>query len=188
MESEKFLSERKKDVLTINTMIHELTEGLSLEDLNREPEPGKWSILVCIQHMNLYSEFYIPTFKNAINQGKSGNGHFSRGWFGGYSSRSMLPRQGKVRYRMRAFKDKDPGSVKLPIDVVDQFIKDQQEILNIIEGARKSSLSTRVPTTLKGIRFQFGDALEFFVNHELRHLEQIKRTRSAIVQRYEAVH
>src|SRR5690606_40473700 len=45
-------------------------QQLTVEQLNKRGTAGGWTILECIEHLNLYGDFYIPEIKNRISQAK----------------------------------------------------------------------------------------------------------------------
>jgi len=40
----------------------------SIDELNWKLEPKSWSALECIEHLNLYSNFYLPELKYRIKE------------------------------------------------------------------------------------------------------------------------
>jgi len=42
---------------------------LSEEDLNAKKDPSQWSILECLEHLNLYGDFYLPEIEKQLLQG-----------------------------------------------------------------------------------------------------------------------
>ncbi|MFN7982628.1 MAG: DinB family protein [Vicinamibacterales bacterium] len=48
-----------------------LTRGLTSEQFNWAPGPGRWSIGQCLEHLNITSERYIPVFKKAMEDGRA---------------------------------------------------------------------------------------------------------------------
>ena len=65
IQSSILLNDLKEKTLK---MIHQVEsfQQMSENELNRQPEENKWSILECVEHLNLYSDFYIEEFKSRI--------------------------------------------------------------------------------------------------------------------------
>lgn len=152
-------------------------KSLPAEVLNRKPDTVSWSVLECLEHLNLYGDFYLPEMENVIAKGgnKSG-GRFKSGWLGNYFAESMLPKNGKLK-KMKTFADKNPSGSKLTTDVLDRFIKQQNKMLELLKMAENVDL-TRLKThiTITGlIRLRLGDTLRFVVHHNERHLMQAER-------------
>lgn len=79
--------------------------------------------------------------------------------------------------KMKTFKDKDPLQAELDIFAIDRFIKQQKQMLRLLEMAGKRDLNRiKMPTTLgKWIKMRLGDILRFVVYHNQRHILQADR-------------
>lgn len=148
--------------------------------LTNNPNPDAWNALESIDHINRYSTFYIPAFKNAIAKSKHGlEPNYKPTWLGNKSAMDMLPIEDKLPRTMKTFKSKNPSLDGIGNDVIKQFVKDQTEYLTIIQSARKVSLDkTLCKTTLPLIKFKLGDALRFVIYHEVRHMLQAEKATS----------
>ncbi len=178
LESQQIISDLSSQV---KTLIH-LGSKMQSETnklLNTYPADGGWNILECFEHLNRYSQFYIPEFQKTIGSAKpKQSNYYKTGFLGNYSAVQMLPKDGVIANKMNTFKSKDPSLSATPVgaDVIDQFLSDQNQILDVLEKAKKVDLGkNKVKTTLPLIKFKLGDALRFFLNHELRHKVQIER-------------
>lgn len=153
-------------------------ETLSSSQLNWKPASDQWSILECLQHLNLYGEFYLPAIQKAIRQGKPAPAKhvFKSGLLGNYFAQSMLPKAGKVTNKMKTFKDKDPQRSQLPAHVLATFIQQQKDFLRLLQEARRVDLNqAKTPITLTSwIQLKLGDTFRFVINHHLRHFVQIE--------------
>ena len=150
---------------------------LSKDELSKRPAENAWSALECLEHMNLYGDFYIQEFHRAITQSKYPSERvFTSGWMGDYSAKSMIPKE-KLN-KMKTFKTKNPLGSKLNKEsTIDRFINQQKEILHILEKAKNVSLNrTKCNTTLPLFKFNLGDTLRFVIYHEERHLVQAKKS------------
>jgi hypothetical protein len=148
---------------------------LPLEKLTRKDSPESWSVLECLEHLNLYADFYNPAIRSAIENSKSvPTESFKSGWLGGYFAKSMLPKE-KFN-KMKTFKDKNPIYASLDSAVIDRFIAQQNEFLTLLNQAEKVNLNTaKTPVTIsKLIRLKLGDTFQFLVNHNIRHFEQLE--------------
>jgi len=85
----------------------------------------------------------------------------------------MLPKA-KLN-KMKTFKDKNPLNAPLDPSVIEVCIQQQIKMMELIERSRQVSLDIRVDTSLsKLLRLKLGDTFQFVINHNLRHMEQIK--------------
>ena len=61
------------------------------EVLNELPVDGGWSVFQCIEHLNLYSEHYIPALKSYSIKSASQSGlDYTPGWLWGRFANTML--------------------------------------------------------------------------------------------------
>lgn len=147
-------------------------------ELNYKPDPETWSALECIEHLNRYGNFYLPELDKSIrSQSAVGNRPvYKSGLFGNYFARLMKVRDGKI-VKMRTPADKNPAGSQLSVNVLDEFIRQQEEMRSLLERARNVSLvKARVPLTLtKYVRLRLGDTFRFLINHIERHVLQAER-------------
>lgn len=138
-----------------------------------------WSILACLEHLNLYGDFYLPQIESAIKNAKAKNEtEFSSGFLGNYFAQSMLPKE-KLN-KMKTFKDKNPLNSNLDKTVIDTFIAQQIKLVELLNQSQKVSLNqTKIKTSLSSlIKLKLGDTFQFIINHNIRHLKQIERIQS----------
>jgi hypothetical protein len=151
-------------------------KSIPFHGLTWKPSSESWSALECLEHLNLYADFYNPAIRSAIENSKSvPQESFKSGWLGGYFAKSMLPKE-KLS-KMKTFKDKNPIYASLDSAVIDRFIAQQNEFLTLLNQAQKVNLNTaKTPITIsKLIRLKLGDTFQFLVNHNIRHFEQLDR-------------
>jgi len=178
---EKFISEMEQDIFQ---MLHKAKthRELGLDVLKAKPRENAWSALECFEHLNRYSSFYLDAFEKKIRKAVQPK-RFSPGWLGKKSADSMLPKEGEIKNKMKTFKSKNPSvDGHVDKDAVNQFIEDQERLLKMMEGLKKADLNVRVSTTLLLLKFKMGDALAFYINHELRHMVQIENTLTKVSQ------
>lgn len=150
--------------------------------LNTKPSADRWSILECIEHLNLYGDFYLPEFETRIlNANKDGHDRsFKSGWFGEYTVMSMLPKDNKVS-TMKTFASKDPSNSNLTIASIDRFIKQQERMLKLLDQAQQVNISKVIcRTTLPVIRFKLGTTFRFVIYHNERHFWQANNVLSEL--------
>ncbi|WP_257658696.1 DinB family protein [Parapedobacter lycopersici] len=159
-------------------------EKLKTYDLDaltwRENETS-WNMLECLEHLNLYGEFYLPQIENKIKHSKTKpERDFKSGVLGGYFAKSMLPKE-KLN-KMKTFKDKNPLNADIGKAVIDKFIEQQIKLLDLLNQSRKVNLGqVKIQTSISSlIRLKLGDTFQFFVNHIIRHLKQIDNIQGAM--------
>lgn len=146
------------------------------EKLNFKQAPESWSVLECLEHLNLYGRFYLPELAKRIAEGKGKQEPvFKSGWLGNYFANSMLPKE-KLN-KMKTFQNMNPLNSKLDKTVINEFLDQQQEMLRLLEASRKVSLNkTRTGISIsKLIKLKLGDTFRFVIYHNQRHMVQALR-------------
>lgn len=149
--------------------------------LTWKANPTSWNILECLEHLNLYGDFYLPEIESKIrNSNSKSETTFKSGFLGGYFAKSMLPKE-KLN-KMKTFKDKNPLNAKLDKSVIEKFIGQQVKLLELLNKSRNVNLNNvRIETSISSlIRIKLGDTFQFFINHTIRHLKQIERIQAEI--------
>ena len=157
----------------------EKIKSLDLKKLTWKEDETSWSTLECLEHLNLYGEFYLPEIRKKIKSSNSmPEPEFRSGLIGGYFAKSMLPKE-KLN-KMKTFKDKNPLNSNLDLSVIDKFIEQQILLIDLLNQAGQKSLNKiRIQTSISGlIKLKLGDAFQFLINHIIRHLKQIERVQA----------
>lgn len=174
LKSEELLNQLKS-VTEENLNFVISLKSLSEPELNRRISENSWSILECLQHLNLYGNFYLKEISEKINQSRLKNSEvFKSGILGNYFAKSMLPKENLNK--MKTFKSMNPIYSELSKNVIDTFINQQKELLTLLETAKSKNL-TKIKTNIsisKLIKLRLGDTFRFLIYHNLRHMEQIK--------------
>jgi len=152
-------------------------ETTPLPLLNARASEKTWNVLENIEHLHRYNEFYLKEFRKSLDRADvSKSDEMKRGKFGMKSAQSMLPVNGELANPMRTFRSKNPLFTAVDTSILTIFTREQVELKAIVEEARGKDIgAVRCKTTLPLIRFHLCDALEFVINHQVRHIEQAKR-------------
>jgi len=149
-----------------------------IEQLRWRAEEGKWNVLECIQHLNWYSDFYVPEMRDRMAKApQTGKSEFKSGWLGNKFANMMKP----GAKGMKTFKDKNPAGDDLDLGILDQFIDYQHQTLELLDRARNVDLS-RVKTGItitNWIKLRLGDTFRVVIYHNQRHLAQAQRSLDA---------
>lgn len=152
----------------------EKLKSLDLNLLTWKQNPSSWCILECIEHLNLYGDFYLPEIKSKIlsTETKSET-EFKSGILGKHFAKSMLPKE-KLN-KMKTFSDKNPLNAQLEKTVLERFIAQQITLLDLLDRSRNISLNkTKINTSISNLlKIKLGDTFQFLINHNIRHLKQI---------------
>lgn len=175
MKTTELISELK-EITHYNIAFANKVLNLTDVELNWRNDPKSWSVLECLEHLNIYGNFYLPEIENTIRKKSyTSELEFHPGFLGDYFAKSMQP---KVKLnKMKTFKKTDPIGSKLKRDVVDVFIAQQNKLLELLHQSEKVSLNklkTGISIT-KYIRIKLGDTFRFVIYHNQRHVLQAER-------------
>lgn len=141
--------------------------------LNSRISEGSWSVLECLEHLNRYGDFYIPEINQRISSSKTSPAPaFKPGFLGNYFAKSMEPKD-KLN-KMKTLKSMDPINSQLDKRVVETFITQQNQFLDLLEKAANVDLNL-VKTSIsisKLIKIKLGDTFRFVIYHNQRHIHQ----------------
>jgi hypothetical protein len=173
--SDELLNELKKHVQNHIDFSKSLLE-ISEKILQHKPITTSWSVLECLEHLNLYGNFYLPEIQQKINTSKHKHHQkFKSGFLGHKFATDMLPKANMKT--MNTFKSKNPIHTSLEKEkVVLQFIHQQEKMLKLLETASTKNL-TKIKTaiTLPLLKFRLGDTFRFVIYHNERHIVQAQK-------------
>ena len=153
-------------------------KALPEKDLNSKKDSDQWSILECLEHLNLYGDFYLPEIEKQLLQGLkvSPDAVFRSGTIGNYFANLMKVRDGKIK-KMKSPRDKNPMNSKLTILVIDRFLKQSEKLQILLNQARIVDLTkTKVSISLtRLVKLRLGDTFRFYVYHIERHILQAQK-------------
>jgi hypothetical protein len=179
---------KTENKLLINDLLERMNQAtqranalkeISLEKLNHKSSAQIWSPLQCIEHLNLYGDFYLPEIEKEL-AGKpkiSANAIFKSGVIGNYFAGLMLPKKNGSIKKMKTPADKTPACSDLTLLTIDRFLKQAEKLKQLLQHAEEIDLTkTKTAISLtKMIRLRMGDTLRFLVYHIERHLGQAER-------------
>ncbi len=151
-------------------------QQLSNSQLNWKSNPDSWSILECLEHLNLYSDFYLPEIQERIKNSKSKPvQNFKSGLLGNYFANSLLPKE--QLNKMKTFKDKNPLGSNLDKSVIDKFLEYQKLTLELLDQSNLVNLNkTKTSITIsKWIKLKLGDTFRVVIYHNQRHIVQAQK-------------
>ncbi len=154
-----------------------------LEVLNWKASTEKWSVLECIEHLNRYSDFYLPEIQRRMSQAQKSpaDATFKSGLLGNYFAKSMLPKE-KLN-TMKTFQSMNPAGSQLDKTTLAKFIAQQKELLDLLNRAREINL-TKTKTAIsisKLIKLRLGDTFRVLIYHNQRHIVQANKVLAAVL-------
>ncbi|UOQ99656.1 DinB family protein [Hymenobacter sp. 5317J-9] len=148
--------------------------------LNQRVAPSSWSMLECVEHLNRYSRYYNAAFAKALAQpGAASTTEVRYSWLGRKSVEMMRPTNGKKSSTLTRL---NPLGSQLGNEVLTEFDQHQARLLALLGQAAKADLNRRVVPVefFRLLKLRLGEALEFVVVHQQRHVQQAQRVQAAL--------
>ncbi|HWC75565.1 MAG TPA: DinB family protein [Gemmatimonadales bacterium] len=156
--------------------------GLTDTQFNWQPDPDRWSIAQCLNHLNVGDALVLPAFDRAIAegraQGKLSAGPFQYGWFSRLAIASMEP---PPRWRMRTPMRGSAGTTHRAADVLPEFARVHDQLAERVrraDGLDLARVRTISPVN-RLVRLPLGAYFQFILAHDRRHLWQARNVRNA---------
>lgn len=149
---------------------------ISEDKLQFKQSTKSWSVLECLEHLNMYTAFYNTEIIKRMNASSLPfTETFKSTYLGNKFANDMLPKEGMKT--MNTFKSKNPNASKVDKEqVAHTFIKLQEELLALLGKAKTKNLDKiKTKTTLPILKFKLGDTFRFVIHHNERHVVQAKR-------------
>lgn len=146
--------------------------------LNQQPEEDSWSVLECIEHLNIADAHYLAEFDLKLPKARaSSDEKFKTGFLGNRFVKMIKPKSdGSIPSPMKTLKKFRP-EVNVHHDTMAKFLEDQDRLLEIIETCKSIDLNKTKITSAIGpiVTFRLGDGLRFLIGHNQRHIIQAQR-------------
>ena len=155
------------------------------EILMTQPGPGSWSVAQVLEHLVSYGVYYLPLIESKLRDAKNSPAtYFKSGFLGAYFTRSMLPKNGEVKNKMKAPANHRASSDPDSSHMIEEFLEQQYLLLQLLEDAGKKDLNAiRIPISLtKLIKLKLGDVFGFLIAHQERHFVQLHRALEVIAK------
>ncbi len=164
----------------------ELTEGLSLEQLNWAPAPGSWSIAQCLAHLNRVDAAYAESVgrgleaareKGQVISSRTASKPLRYNLFERWFIRAMEP---PPKRRLPAPKTAVVAAVDHSLDeVLPPFLANKDRFIDLLRQAEDVDLNrVKIPSPLaKFLKFRIGAVFAFTAAHNRRHLWQAQQIR-----------
>lgn len=178
---EKLQADTREIILETNRLLQE-DPGL----LVQQPGAGRWSAAQAVEHLNTYGRYYLPLIQSALQESDyPEESSFNPGWLGDYFVKSMLPgSNGQITNKMKTFKNHRPQPDIDSKPVLDEFLEQEQRLLELLEKAKHANISKiRIPISIsKLVKLKLGDIFRFLIAHHQRHFVQVRNTLQEVKQ------
>lgn len=170
------LEARRRDYQAAADEACERFGWLSEAQLAWRPEPGRWSIAECLDHLHVTGEEVLAQVEAAVARGwargTTGSPPFRYGWLGPWFVRANAP-SGRRVPTPKVFR---PREGRPPVGALDDFLALQEELAAALERANGLDLArvrARSPVTPL-LRIGIGSWFEVIAVHQARHLAQAR--------------
>jgi len=162
-----------------------VTAGLTDDRLNWHPAEGSWSILDCLEHLNVGVTKTLPAFDRSIAEGRAkgqlSGGPFRYGWFARMVAKSMEP---PPRWKMRSPKliRVAPATTRRSADVLPEFARVRDQLAARVRQADGLDLAhvRLISPVNRLLRVPLGCYFNFILAHDRRHLWQARNVRTRL--------
>ena len=174
MNASTFLQDLHGRVQLLHATVGTSFAPLETALLNYKPAPERWSILECLEHLNRYSRYYHTQLARALEQPSSPRAEFSHSWLGRKSIDAVRPENRKAQKTLARM---NPNQSQLDAATVAEFLDHQTQLLRLLTRAQAANLNRKVVAVefFRLLKLSLGDALEFLVAHQERHVQQAAR-------------
>jgi hypothetical protein len=175
------LEEYRRQFEAIKQDAQDLIAGLTEAQFNWRPEPGRWSIAECLEHLNVTARLYLPRLRAALEQARArqwfGQGPFRYGFIGTWFVKFTEP---PPKTKVKAPKRFQPPPDQPLRQVTADFLAFQEEFLAFVRAANGVDLGrAKVPSPgLRWLRFGLGQGIALMTAHERRHLWQARQVKN----------
>ena len=183
IEVKSYLDQLRADTVQIIKFIKTEVMVLDEMELAYKPDNKKWSILECVEHMNIATRHYVDIIQEkipkALSQGQNPVKHYKKGVMGKIFVNLITPAgdqeiksKMKTMSRFKPFKATEKGKSQ----VIDEFVGLNETLLDQLSKAGDVNVNkVRIKSGIGSIiRFKLPDAFGFVVGHNQRHVIQIK--------------
>lgn len=161
-------------------------QKMDFKTLSRKPNPKAWNALECIEHLNLYGNYYLKKIRDTLESKTlpPARKTYKSGWSGNYFAKEMWPDEKSKK--TKTFKKMNPAGSDLSMEVLKEFEQQQFLMQELLEKSRNVDLmKIKIPLTIsRWVRLSLGDILRIVIYHNERHIRQAIR---AAASDYEAL-
>ncbi|HSJ08753.1 MAG TPA: DinB family protein [Longimicrobiales bacterium] len=157
-----------------------LTHGLTTEQMNWQPGPGRWSIAQCLEHVTLTVGLYRERVPAMVAEARARQQASAKPYRAGAMARWLIRSlEPPYRMRVRTMAVVDPPAKQDPAKVIADFDAAHEELERMIASADGVPLDQARATSpfSKLMKMTLGQMLEVNVVHARRHLWQARQVR-----------
>lgn len=187
MPQEEELARRAQEFRQAASRAEALAGELSGRQLDWRPEPGRWSVGDCLEHLVGTGEAYLEVLDRAIRegrqQGRTGRGPFRHGMWDRWLVRLMEPPPGlglpapRIVNPLKEDPEGSPEGEGSSAPVLSRFVDLQDRLterLDRADGLELAGIRLSSPF-VSWVRMDLGTAFALVAAHQRRHLWQAEQ-------------
>ena len=150
---------------------------LTSAQLNWKPSADRWSVAQCFDHLLNSHKDYLPIFESVL-AGKKQTFWEKMPVLPGLAGKLLIKSLDPASTRkLKAPKNFQPGQSDIRPSVIDDFVAQQEQIVQKMKATEHLDLEKIVITSpvSAAITYSLMDAYRIIVVHEARHFQQAKR-------------
>lgn len=159
--------------------------SLNPNQLNWKLNPNEWSIGQCLDHLIVSNEKYFPVF-DAVISGK----HKMTFWeknnpLTSYTGKNMIKSLGPVvTKKFQSPKLFLPSQSTIKLSITNDFAEHQKKLIGYFKNFSDVKFSKTIITSPVAalLTLKLQDAMTILVVHEARHLEQMRRIKTQLIE------
>ncbi len=165
--------------------VQQLTDGLNDRQLSWSPEPRRWSIAECLEHLNAVARPYARKLEEGISTvraqgyraGKPVRYNFIERWL----IRSMEPPPRRRFPAPKMFRPAESSQRIAGVEIVAEYFACNDRFVELLidaDGLDVGRVKISSPET-RLLRLRIGAAFAFLASHERRHVWQARQIRES---------
>ena len=150
-----------------------LGEALTPSQLRWRPDSEAWSVADCFDHLISTGYLYYPRLEDAIAAAErdgAGTG-YEPSVLAKLFIWTVSPDAG---IKVTAFQPFEPKHVGEDIKIIEMFVAQQEELIDLFRAADGVDINTGKFTTPGLVRLTVGEGLTMVVQHQRRHMAQVR--------------
>jgi hypothetical protein len=152
--------------------------GLDVRQLNWRPDPARWSVAQCIEHLITANGLMLRAAGDALDAARPRT-FWQRlpvlpGFFGRALIRSQAPSSTR---KYTASARAQPASSDIPADIIPRFVEQHREAARWVERLDEPAAARTIMVSpfISVITYSVLDGCRLVVAHDWRHVEQASR-------------
>ncbi len=155
--------------------------GLDVQQLNWRPDPTRWSVAQCFEHLVMSNRMMLEAATDALEHPSATLRQrmpVAPGFFGRMLIRSQSPTAPR---RFRTSPKAEPASSTISLDIIPRFVAQHDELGTWMAGLDEGEVSRAIMISpfLRIITYSVLDSCRLLAAHDRRHFEQARRVTQA---------